>query len=103
MAKITITGASDDLIEIGGDLVEEFNWYHNDSDERRYLAFSDGTVLSVAYDQDGIWRFARVATGNASFSKIEGDVAADKNDEVILEGNVAWCVFGTQFEQVRRK
>ena len=105
MSKISVTGASDDLIEIGGDISEEFNWYAGsaDDDDRRYLGFSDGTVLSVQYDSDGIWRFSRVATGSSNFTKIEGDVASDKNDEVVLEGDVAWCLFGEAFEPVRRK
>jgi hypothetical protein len=102
VAKISVTAASDDLIEIRGDISEEFSWFAaNSDDERRYLGFSDGTVLSVQYDDDGIWRFSRVATGSANFTKIEGDVAADKNDEVVLEGDVAWCLFGKAFEPAR--
>jgi len=99
MSQITVTGASDDLIEIGGDISEEFNWYagNADDDEKRFLAFSDGTILSVRYDEDGLWRFARVATGSCRIDKTEGDVAADKCDLIILEGNVAWVVFGTHF------
>ncbi len=49
-----VTGASDDLIEIAGELEEEFNSI-DCSDG--VMAFSDGTLLDVEYDEDGIWRF----------------------------------------------
>lgn len=100
MARVTVTGASDDLIEIGGDLHEEFNWSgaaDADDDEQRLLAFSDGTVLRIVYDKDGIWRLSRMATGTAEFTKQEGDVEADTFDVVTLVGDVRWCVFGTHW------
>lgn len=55
MSKITITGGSDDHIIIDGDIIEQFDWW-SEEDETSYLAFSDGTLLSVIYDQDGIWK-----------------------------------------------
>jgi len=39
---LKVYGASDDLIEIKGDIREEFSRYDSEGD---YLAFSDGTVL----------------------------------------------------------
>lgn len=57
MGKITVTGASDDLIEVDGVIREEFGVC---DDDRHYLAVSDGTVLSIVYDHDGIWRVNRV-------------------------------------------
>lgn len=56
---VKVYGASDDLIEIRGDIVEEFGGY--DTDERPgYLAFSDGTILRIQYgiNDEGIWRIA---------------------------------------------
>jgi hypothetical protein len=45
MAVITIRGASDDLIEIEGDIREEFSVI----DEWRWLHFDDGTVVKIGY------------------------------------------------------
>jgi hypothetical protein len=93
---VIVYGASDDLIEIEGDLREEFNWIAKDG-ETRLLAFSDGTLLRVWYDQDGIWRLSRVASGSARFEKVEGDVEKDTPDKVKLSGvEIKWVVFGEQ-------
>ncbi|SNR32992.1 hypothetical protein [Blastococcus mobilis] len=58
--SIVITGASDDLIEIDGDITEEF--YGNDEDGD-LLAFSDGTVLRISYTRSGVWRIVPITTG----------------------------------------
>ena len=94
---LTIYGASDDLIEIEGDFSEEFNFYPNE-DRQYVLGFSDGTLLRVEYDVDGLWRLHLVHKGDAEFSKIEGSVEDDTNDKVTLNGlRIAWVVLGSQF------
>ena len=95
MAIVKIYGASDDLIEIEGDISDEINCYNEENGIA--LAFSDGTALRVIYDTDGIWRITRIAEGTAKFSKVDGDVIKDTNDIVTLEGNILWIVVGTQF------
>ena len=96
---ITIYGASDDLIEVEGAIREEFN--PHSEHEPDYLAFSDGTVLSVKYDNDGLWRINRVAKGSAKYSKVEAtDIDDDYSDRVTLTGDFAWCVFGSKIEKV---
>jgi hypothetical protein len=98
MHKLTITGASDDLVEIDGDISEEFNWTAagDDDTEQRFLAVSDGTLLRVRYDEDGIWRLTTVVQGSSAAEKIEGVAADDTNDVVTLEqpDPFAWVVFG---------
>ena len=84
-----ITGASDDLIELKGQITEEFS--HN-SYEVAILAFSDGTLLEVTYDNDGIWRIKQLAAGSCSFSLKPGIVADDTFDEATLTGDLKWCV-----------
>jgi hypothetical protein len=96
--RVVIYGASDDLIEIEGALREEFNG----GDDLAYLAFSDGTVLTVQYADDGCWRINRVATGTLAYTKVEADGADTKNysDRVTLSGppgELRWCVNGTGF------
>ena len=100
MPKVTITGASDDLIEVDGAIREEFNWY--DEDDPAYLCFSDGTVLSVEYDNHGIWRVNRIVAGTAEYSKVEGSEVEDTFDVVTLEGDISWVVFGKQLAKADR-
>ncbi len=96
MKTIKIYGASDDLIEIDGDIREEFNHYNED--EPFYLAFSDGTALSINYNNDGFWRINRLATGSAEYSKHEGeDEDNDYSDIVSLKGDIKWAVGGKNF------
>ena len=64
-----ITGASDDLIEIEGELCEEFN---SIDCKDGVMALSDGTLLKVDYDEDGIWRFKARFKGTLYDRKIDG-------------------------------
>lgn len=90
-----ITGASDDLIEISGELQEEFNAY--DCKEGT-MAFSDGTLLEVEYDENGIWRFKVVCKGNLYNRKVEGSVSDDTNDEVYFKDGLKWCAFSNEMQ-----
>lgn len=104
--SVTIYGASDDLIEVGGALYEEFSALNDHREETGgILAFSDGTVLDVIYDHNGVWRITRLATGTATFEKIEAppEEGEDGNysDRVTLTGDFAWCVFGQHFVKAR--
>lgn len=94
MSRVTVYGASDDLIEVEGDLREEFNAI--DQDEPQYLAFSDGTVLSIQYTDEGLWRVNRRVAGSAVYSKAEAtNPDGDYSDRVTLEGdNLTWAVYG---------
>jgi len=90
--SIKIYGSSDDLLEIESDISEEFNFYP-DEGTPALLAFSDGTLLSVVYDDNGIWRITRIVRGAATFEKGEGDVEADTMDVVTLSGvDFKWAV-----------
>lgn len=96
MKTIKIYGVSDDLIEIDGDIREEFNHYNED--DPFYLAFSDGTALSINYNKDGFWRINRLAIGSAEYFKHEGmDEDGDYSDIVTLKGDIKWAVGGKNF------
>lgn len=94
-----VTGASNDLIEIDGELCEEFNAY-DCSDGR--MAFSDGTLLTVEYDNDGLWRFKLIFKGSLYDHKVEGSVNDDTNDVVYLNDGLLWAVFSKDMDVVNR-
>lgn len=88
---ITVYGASDDLIEIDGDIYEEFNHY---IDDPALLAFSDGTVLRIVHDSEGIWRITPVVQGAASLTHTFGQDDREHTDKATLDGDVRWVVYG---------
>lgn len=100
--KITITGASDDLIEVDGDICEEFAISSEDAADGVVLAISDGTLLNVFYDDDGIWRITRAFMGSAAYSHqhglrgVNGILGGDSHDVVTLEGEIRWVVMGSE-------
>lgn len=97
MRTLVLYGASDDLIEIAGDFEEEIGWYSRD-EERAYLAVCDGSLFSVQYDKDGIWRFNLVRSGAASVAKVDGIVDDDERytDRVTLTWDkpFTWVLLG---------
>ena len=92
---LTIYGASDDLIEVEGDISEEFTALDDDGS---LLAFSDGTVLRVRYTRDGIWRIEPLARGTARLEIVSAVSGDDDNysDRATLDapGGIAWAVKG---------
>lgn len=86
---IVITGASDDVIEVDGDIREEFT-YHNDKDENGdLLAFSDGTILRIVFARFGVWRITPVARGTAALH-IEQQTEDEGTDTATLTGDIRW-------------
>jgi hypothetical protein len=95
--ELIIYGASDDLIEIDGSVREEFGCMLDTAQESAYLAISDGTVLRVRYDEDGIWRFTPLVVGSASVHYEFGTDDRTHSDRVTLTGDdLSWVVLGTQ-------
>lgn len=97
MAAITIRGHSDDIISLSGAVEDEFAL--QDVDEGDLLAFSDGTLLRVLYDNDGMWRINRLHQGKAKFDKKDAAGPDDDrySDVVRLTGEIAWAVHGVAF------
>lgn len=91
-----IYGSSDDLIELEGDFREEFNVCPEDG-EFGYLALSNGVVLRVAYDDDGIWRFTPLQApgrGRVDRSPHGGETYSDV---VTIDEPVTWALYGENF------
>lgn len=93
----TVYGYSDDLIELEGDIKEEFIVYL-DYPESGYLAFSNGVLLRVAFDEDGIWRFT-VLSGDSNTVAVKQCVVDNPEDAysdvVSIEDSIKWVTFGT--------
>lgn len=93
MAVVTVYGASDDLIEVEGDLREEFGCYGED--EGLWLGFSDGTLARITYGGEGMWRIHVHRNGSAKATKVEAtDPDGDYSDKLTLDGDVRWVVCG---------
>lgn len=99
--KLEIYGASDDLIEVDGDICEEFNALGDSFEgggDGGLLAFSDGTILKVIYGDEGIWRISPIVHGLADYSINQGtDMDDDYTDRVTLTGEFAWVVYGSEY------
>lgn len=98
MNKLTIYGASDDLIEVESTSfkAEEFNVYLDRSEDTLILAVSDGTVLRVRYDQDGIWRFSPIVVGSANLDIKHGvDDRAHTDRVTLTSDDLSWVVLGS--------
>lgn len=70
---LKVYGCSDDLIEVEGDITDEFGCYGTDEDERGVLVvLSDGTILEVKYGKAdmGVWEIRLLKTG-ILFDRIE--------------------------------
>lgn len=92
--KLIISGHSDDIISVEGDISDEIPL--DDLDRPIYVAISDGTLLRVSYD--GMWTIRVMETGLDT--KIHHEPATDEDtnysDVVTVTGDwaVEWVVGG---------
>mgnify|MGYP006303607767 CR=1 FL=1 len=110
MSEFILYGASDDLIEIDGDVRAEF--YSSWEDDKDYIAFSTGLLLSVEYNEQGIWRIQKVSVpeeldvkvypANSERAKDVLDRRRnDYQDVAVTEGpKPEWVAKGEQFADV---
>lgn len=91
---VTLCGASDDLVEVEGDVHEEFN---PADDDPSTVAFSDGTVLSIEYADDGCWRIHPLARGLNQVTITQAVSEDDDNysDRAVVSGTIEWVLFAT--------
>ena len=86
--QVTIYGVSDDLVEVEGDLREEFQIYRAGQ-----LLFSDGTELQIEYTSEVIWRITYEKP--LPFCKMISHFATDGtkdeySDRLVIEGDFRW-------------
>jgi hypothetical protein len=99
-APITVYGSSDDLIEVEGALEEEFT-YH-DRERGDLLAFSNGVVVRVYFDTDGVWRVVPIARADLlTIAQAPADDPDNYTDRATLTEPATWVVHGTAIKQYR--
>jgi hypothetical protein len=97
--SLTIYGASDDLIEVEGDIRDEFYTTSEcEDDNGDLLALSNGCIFRIKYD--GCWRITPVVLAvGVQWSKVEAVDEDDNNysDHLTVEGDVSWVVHGVRY------
>jgi hypothetical protein len=99
---IYLWGSSDDLIELSGDLIEE---YYAPEEEFKVL-FSDGTIINGRYDGD--WNYHVHNSGKTLICKRfrAGTKEAmkycehDYSDVIAIDGNFEWVAIASQMTEV---
>lgn len=99
--SVTIYGSTDDLIEIEGDIREEFTYSCDDEkSDGDLFAFSDGTLLRVKYTDSGIWRITPVVRASElTIEQADETNVSNYSDRVTLSSSPRWVVQGIAFAQ----
>ena len=98
-----VYGASDDLVEIEGDVYGESGCYG--CDKGVLVVASDGTVLTATYGKAdlGIWDITAIRQGKLFDGIVTCDDAdADPNSDVAhFRDGLKWAFTATEWEKVR--
>lgn len=101
-----VYGASDDLIEVEGDVRGEVACYGAVDEEGPgvLLVFSDGTVLAVKYGKPagGIWEVKVVHKGAllVGIEECDDEDADPYSDVATFRDGVRWAYAATEWEKV---
>lgn len=99
MPKVTVTGSGDDIIEIGGDVDQEFYFYSDDG-RQGHLTFSDGTTMQIWYEGSTcLWRIREGQIGQSvvivdGAQPYPGDPAYCR-DFATIDGPFSWIEVGS--------
>jgi hypothetical protein len=90
--SFSLSGTSDDLIELDGDISDELGAY----DVVRKFVLSDGTHGTIEYD--GVWRINILEFGTVEVNIIhptQDEIDNDTNytDKVTFTGHIEWIIF----------
>ena len=94
--SLIVSGSSDDIISVEGDINEEF-YYTGDRPNRcgDLLAFSDGTILRIRFDNDrGGWRIELVVRGSGNPVIEQAAEDAEDTTDAARLGGAKWVVHG---------
>lgn len=101
--SVTIYGYSDDLIEVEGDIEDEFSY--KDDDKGDVLSFSNGTVLRIEYSSDGLWKIVALAGAEhvtVEYSAIDAE-SSEYSDRVMVDGDISWVTHGSTVTKAKAK
>lgn len=91
--SVSICGASDDLIEIEGDVREEFTTM---ADAGALVGASNGALLRIRYTDSGTWRIQPVAGADLiDVKQCAEDDEDNYSDVATVAGDIAWVLFGS--------
>jgi hypothetical protein len=91
---ITIYAASDDLVEVDGDIKEEFSSYRFSDPGGAYVCVSTGDLIQFRMDEEGDW-FARVIV-DATSPVIGRRPDREGDEQVTITAPVTWVVATTE-------
>ena len=89
--SVLVYGSSDDLVEVEGDIEEEFNCY--DEHDGAVLVFSTGAVLRIVYDALGFWRVKTLLSGQGVSVVGATSLDGDYSDKATVAGAVSWVIY----------
>ncbi len=88
-----VYGASDDLIELEGELRGEHGCYASSEAEPVALFLSDGTVLAIHYSEAGVWKID-VREKGALFDSLRIETSPDAarySDTAVFAPGLKWA------------
>lgn len=102
---VKVYGASDDLVEVEGDIREEFyalgEFDNGEAKDGGYLAFSNGAVFRIEYTNQGVWRITPTVAYPAGHDFRVIQTPADDEDNysdiLEMEDTIEWVVFGSTY------
>ena len=97
MPSLTIYGTPEDRIKIEGEFQEEVDAY--EMEEGAFLALSDGTLMTIAIDQGGVWRIAPVSVGmETALERLVGTMDSERESDRVTVTNpkvpFRWVLLG---------
>ena len=108
---VKIYGASDDILTVIGDGLDDEFYPSTDNDQVYRLALSDGSVFTVKYD--GCWRIAQVVKGSALVTREPADETDPDgsrpggepwySDIVTVDARITWALGGVHFTSKQRQ
>jgi hypothetical protein len=92
--SFTMSGYSDDLVELNGDICDELGAY----DVVSNFVVSDGTRGTIEYTHEGVWRINILEHGTVKVDIIhptQDEIDNDTNytDNATFTGNIDWIIF----------
>lgn len=100
---IKVYGSSDDLIEVEGDISEEF---YASNDKPNILAVSNGIVLDVSYTSLGMWKISILKNPfednplvQSRLIHVANDPEGNYSDVFFYSGQIDWITYGHEWKQ----